>query len=347
MSRHNEKPKRRKLSDLKIDAIAFVDRGANRRDFAIYKRADISKPFPNEHSARLKNPNDFDPDTFRRTDGGTIYGSKEVPETIAIIWGKIKGSDNITPQSLRFSSENWTVAEARQWLDDNDINSEEIEPAKETKVMGKPNKDESLFLEKEEGSAIDQIKAILEKSSSADFKKEEVEALIESLKALAGIEKSAVQFEKLNDKIKKDAAVVQAVIDLLSNSPTPDQVAHAADMLKAMLQGMAAPAEAEAPLANGGDLLAKAVKLLYSFEKEDKAVLEKAGRKISTSNESKIRDVIKGLMEIIGIESMEISRAADDLKADVKKQILDDKDNKLTEEEAEIAAGLFVQQSLA
>jgi hypothetical protein len=340
---HKDKPKRRKLSDLKIDAVAFVDRGANRRDFAIYKRADISKPFPNEHAARLVAPAEISPDTFRRTNGGNLYNDINVPENIAIIWGALKTDGSVVPQSLRFSNEDWTVAEAQQWLDDNDITSEEIEPAKETEMKGK--KDDDLFLEKEDDnrSAVEKIKEILSKSSSADFKKDEVEALIESLKALVGIEKSSVQKEK----IEKDAAVVQAVIDLLSNSPTPDQVAHAADMLKAMLQGMAAPAKAESPLVNGNDLLAKALKVFYGLEKEDKAVLEKAGRKISTSNESKIRDVIKGLMEIIGVESMEISKAADDLKAEVKKSILEDKENKLTEDEAEIAAGLFVQQSLA
>jgi HK97 family phage prohead protease len=83
------------------------------------------KPFPNEHAARLRNPRDFNPTTFRRTRGGTIFGSKKVPSTIGIIWGKLKGadepSDNPIPQSLRFNKDNWTVDEAKKWLKDNNI----------------------------------------------------------------------------------------------------------------------------------------------------------------------------------------------------------------------------------
>lgn len=83
------------------------------------------KPFPNEHAARLKNPKDFDPDTFRRTKGGTIFGSKKVPTTISIIWGKLKGAaapeDFPIPQSLRFPTKDWTVDQAKTWLKDNNI----------------------------------------------------------------------------------------------------------------------------------------------------------------------------------------------------------------------------------
>ncbi|KKL84111.1 hypothetical protein LCGC14_1968030, partial [marine sediment metagenome] len=52
---------------------------------------EISKPYPNEHSARLQSPDKFDPKSFRRTSGGTLYGSKKISSTIAIIWGKLKG----------------------------------------------------------------------------------------------------------------------------------------------------------------------------------------------------------------------------------------------------------------
>ena len=91
-------------------------------------------PFPNEHAARLKNPKDFEPKSFRRTNGGTIYGTKKVPKTIAIIWAKLKGkskpSDPPIPQSLRFPTKNWTVSKAKQWLKDNKIKYQSFEPAK-------------------------------------------------------------------------------------------------------------------------------------------------------------------------------------------------------------------------
>jgi len=91
------------------------------------------KPLPNEHSARIKSPDAFDPKTFRRTKDGTIYGSKKVPATAAVIWGKLKGSakpsDNPIPQSIRFPTENWTVVQAKAWLKDNNIKYERFEAA--------------------------------------------------------------------------------------------------------------------------------------------------------------------------------------------------------------------------
>jgi HK97 family phage prohead protease len=92
-------------------------------------------PYPNEHAARLRDPGDFDPDSFRRTKGGTIYGSKNVPETISIIWGKLKDAnapaDAPLPQALRFPTSDWTEAQARKWLEDNEIEVIDFEPASE------------------------------------------------------------------------------------------------------------------------------------------------------------------------------------------------------------------------
>jgi len=82
-------------------------------------------PFENEHSARLRSPDDFNADTFRRTEGGTIFGRVAVPETIDVIWGKLKGADGPddfpVPQALRFPVDHWTAAEARDWLEENQV----------------------------------------------------------------------------------------------------------------------------------------------------------------------------------------------------------------------------------
>jgi uncharacterized protein len=86
-------------------------------------------PYPNEIAARLKDPGDFD--KFKRTSGGTIYGSKKVPSTIDIIWGHVKGGPTAAwiPQALRFPITNWTLSEAKKWLKDNDINPMTVEDA--------------------------------------------------------------------------------------------------------------------------------------------------------------------------------------------------------------------------
>jgi HK97 family phage prohead protease len=91
------------------------------------------KPYPNEHSARLRDPDDFDSDTFRRVSDGHIYGKKKVPETVDVIWGKLKGhaapSDQPIPQALRFPTKDWTAAEAKKWLKDNNVDYTLFEPA--------------------------------------------------------------------------------------------------------------------------------------------------------------------------------------------------------------------------
>jgi len=91
------------------------------------------KPFPNEHSARIKAPDLFDFKTFKRTKNGTIYGDKKVPATVAVIWAKLKGSagpsDKPHPQSIRFPTGNWTVVTAKAWLKDNDVKYERFEAA--------------------------------------------------------------------------------------------------------------------------------------------------------------------------------------------------------------------------
>ena len=97
------------------------------------KQWDEQKPFENEHSARIKSPNLFDADTFRRKADGTIYGKLKVPATVAVIWAKFKEqnkpSDQPHPQALRFPTKSWTVAQAKKWLKDNNVKYEKFEPA--------------------------------------------------------------------------------------------------------------------------------------------------------------------------------------------------------------------------
>lgn len=93
------------------------------------------KPYPHEHSARIKDPDLFDDKTFRRKSDGTIYGKIKVPATADVIWGKLKEhnkpSDNPIPQAIRFPTKDWTEAEAKKWLKDNDVKYERFEPASE------------------------------------------------------------------------------------------------------------------------------------------------------------------------------------------------------------------------
>lgn len=89
------------------------------------------KPYPNEHSARLQDPNKFD--KFRRTAGGKLYNKIDVPTSISIIWGHLRDGEpnDWAAQALRFPTKNWTAAEARKWLADNEVKYMDFEPAKE------------------------------------------------------------------------------------------------------------------------------------------------------------------------------------------------------------------------
>ena len=89
------------------------------------------KPYPNEHSARLQDPDKFD--KFRRTAGGKLFNQIEVPASIGIIWGHLKDGEptDWAAQALRFPTKDWTAAEAKKWLKDNDVKYTDFEPAKE------------------------------------------------------------------------------------------------------------------------------------------------------------------------------------------------------------------------
>lgn len=126
--------KTRILKELKLFEVAPVTFGMHPDALVTsVKQWEEEKPFPNEHSARIKSPGLFDSKTFRRTKNGTIYGSKKVPATVAVLWGKLKGSagpsDNPVPQAIRFPTDNWTAAQAKKWLKDNNITFERFEAA--------------------------------------------------------------------------------------------------------------------------------------------------------------------------------------------------------------------------
>ena len=125
----------RKLKEIKLWEISIVTFGMDQEAFITDVKMQV-KPFPNEHSARIKSPTLFNSDTFRRKKDGTIYGSIKVPGTAAVIWAKLKEhdepEDNPIPQALRFPVSDWTVAQAKNWLKDNEIKYERFEPAEKS-----------------------------------------------------------------------------------------------------------------------------------------------------------------------------------------------------------------------
>jgi len=108
--------------------------------------AEELKPYPNEHSARLQDPDGSD--RFRRKADGKLYNSIKVPATIDIVWGHLKDGedDDWAAQALRFPTKDWTEAEAKAWLKDNKVKYIEFEPAKEPEKSTPDVKPEVIHL---------------------------------------------------------------------------------------------------------------------------------------------------------------------------------------------------------
>jgi len=75
-------------------------------------------PYPNEHAARLRDPDQYD--EFRRENDAGGDG-------IDFIYGINDGTSEL--QAIRFDSDVFSVDQARQWLDDNDFEPILFEPA--------------------------------------------------------------------------------------------------------------------------------------------------------------------------------------------------------------------------
>ena len=90
-----------------------------------------ARPYPNEHAARIKDPNQYD--GFRRM-------NDELGDGIHIILGLKDGTSEI--QSIRFSKDKWSVDDARAWLIDNGYEALEFEPATEDRNMERAEPDE-------------------------------------------------------------------------------------------------------------------------------------------------------------------------------------------------------------
>jgi hypothetical protein len=80
-------------------------------------------PYEGWHSARVRDPGDFQPDSFRR---------KNIAPGVDIIMGRLKGETTMTAQAYRFAADKFTASEARAWLKKNDIKYISFEEAKKS-----------------------------------------------------------------------------------------------------------------------------------------------------------------------------------------------------------------------
>ncbi|MGA1562753.1 MAG: HVA1 family protein, partial [Gammaproteobacteria bacterium] len=98
---------------------SWADALVERMDRAMVT-GDGDRPYPNEHAARLRDPDKYD-EFRRRNDGGG--------DGVDFIFGIKEGEDGAELQAIRFRLSKFTAAEARAWLDDRDYEVMEFEEA--------------------------------------------------------------------------------------------------------------------------------------------------------------------------------------------------------------------------
>lgn len=81
-------------------------------------------PYPNEHAARIRDPDDFEPDSFRRVERKDGNGKMYM-----VIMGKLKGQTTMTEQAYRYPMHEWTAAEAKAHAEEHEVKA--FEPAGE------------------------------------------------------------------------------------------------------------------------------------------------------------------------------------------------------------------------
>lgn len=98
-----------------------------------------TKPYANEHAARLRDPGDFVRirELWRKDDKG-----------IRAIGGPLKSDPEggVVEQAIRFDKSKWTPDEAKAWLKEHDYKWTDFEPAKEPEKSTPPITPETLHL---------------------------------------------------------------------------------------------------------------------------------------------------------------------------------------------------------
>lgn len=118
-------------------------------------------PFPHEHAARLRDPEAFVPGSFRRSNGKFGPG-------IDPIFGRLKTTGKMEVQTIRFSAERFTAAQARAWLKRNGYRPIEFEEATMTKKAKAQATQEAIEAEELAGDLIMAVGGSIEIEAGKD-----------------------------------------------------------------------------------------------------------------------------------------------------------------------------------
>jgi len=108
------------LQRLEVHEVSPVMLGAGIDTRTLDIKADRSrhlrgrKPYPNEHACRLRDPGDFQSDSFRRV------SREHDDKTYGVIMGRLMGETTMTEQAYRYPTASWSESQAKSHCQDHD-----------------------------------------------------------------------------------------------------------------------------------------------------------------------------------------------------------------------------------
>ncbi len=125
----------RHLQEVKLWDISPVTFAANPEAVILGVKELEGKPYPNEHACRLRDPDDFQEGSFRRTT------RKHDDKKYSVIMGRLEGETTLTEQAYRYDKEIWEAAEAKSHCKDHDgtFEAAEKEEDKSGRVLSASN----------------------------------------------------------------------------------------------------------------------------------------------------------------------------------------------------------------
>ena len=162
------------------------------------------KPYPNEHACRLRNPDDFQEDSFRRI--SRVSDGKKY----SVIMGRLKGEDTMAEQAYRYDKDIWDADEAKSHCEEHDG---KFEPASE-----KQEKSGRVLSAASMGkirAALEALRALLEAAEIDDEAEKSLHLSDESYEAaelddiIAGLKASNEGFDAKEAEARIDAILAQ------------------------------------------------------------------------------------------------------------------------------------------
>ena len=145
----------RHLPELKLWDASPVVFAANEEAVLLGVKEMELKPFPSEHSCRLRSPDAFEEDSFRRTSrtsGGKKY---------SVIMGRLEGEDTMTEQAYRYDKDTWEASEAETHCKEHD-GTFEAAAEKAGRVLSTSNLEKVNSALKALQSALEALQALLD-----------------------------------------------------------------------------------------------------------------------------------------------------------------------------------------